>query len=92
MLARWRYHRSVWECPRTHLHFAANAGVIDLLVWARSVRPTHSIRRDDCFLDFGTHVLKALGEDGSKIQLQQSECTMRDLSRAAAAHRIVPVG
>jgi hypothetical protein len=31
-------------------------------------------------------------QDGSKIELEQSKCTMRDLSRAAAAHRIVPVG
>jgi hypothetical protein len=42
--------------------------------------------------DFGTHVLIVLGEDGSEIELDQSECTMRDLSRTAAAHRVVPVG
>ena len=39
-----------------------------------------------------THVLKVLGEDGSKIELEQPECTMRDPSRPAGAHRIVPVG
>src|SRR5712664_648907 len=37
------------------------------------------------------HVLKALGDDGSKIELDQSETTMRELSRTATAHRIVPV-
>ena len=46
----------------------------------------------DCVQDFGAHVLKAPGEDGSKIELDQSENTMHDLSGTAAAHWIVPVG
>ena len=57
--------------------------------WERPIRP---IRRDDCFQDCGTHALKALGDDGSKIELDQSETTMSDLSGTAAAHWIVPVG
>ena len=44
------------------------------------------------FQDFGTHVLIVLGEDGSKIELDQSEPAMRDPSGTAAAHRVVPVG
>ena len=38
------------------------------------------------------HVVKAPGEDGSEIKLDQSEPTMGDPSRTAAAHRVVPVG
>jgi hypothetical protein len=76
--------------------FATNAGVIDLLafvlVWGRAGAACSSSRRDDCFQDFGIHVLEALGEDGSKIKLEQSESTMRDSARTAAAHRIVPIG
>jgi hypothetical protein len=75
---------------------ARGAGVIDLLafilVWGRVGAPIHSIRRDDCFQDCGTHALKALGDDGSKIELDQSETTMRELSSTATAHWIVPVG
>jgi hypothetical protein len=87
MQARWNGTIAPSRMPENATAFAANAGVIDLLAcWCGAgwKRPTHSIRRDDCFQDFGTRVLKALSEDGSKIELDQSETTMSDLSGTAA--------
>jgi hypothetical protein len=68
--------------------FAANAAVIDLHAFIL-VYSIHASRQ--LFPGFGTHALNVLGEDGLKIELEQSECTMCDPSGAAAAHRIVPV-
>ena len=41
---------------------------------------------------FGKHIPEAPGGDRSKIELDQPECAMRDPSRTATAHRVVPVG
>jgi hypothetical protein len=89
MLARWNGTIAPFGMSENATAFAANAAVIDLhaFILVYSIHPSRRL-----FLGFGTHVLKGLGEDGSKIELEQSECTMRDPSGAAAAHRIVPVG
>jgi hypothetical protein len=88
MLVRWNGTIAPFRMSENATAFAANAAVIDLHAFIL-VYSIHASRQ--LFPGFGTHALNVLGEDGLKIELEQSECTMCDPSGAAAAHRIVPV-
>ena len=80
--------------PKTQLHIAANRKSLILLAFMVRGRDGSSLLTPSVvtmLLGFWL-VLQAPDADGSKIELDQSEPAMRDLSRSADAHRVVPVG